>query len=451
MNLRVTAVTVELDKLRTEKFRDTIGDVLNRVNCTVSDGCYKFTNDLGLNEFLRNMCSEFSGKNAGICYMADSYDSQKVSGESESLKRFTNTIISTHHSIADHCKVTVLFENVPKIFAMIMNSFRDYATSEKSARYTVMENLPEDESNLYNKWREILKNVLVMRNDVPEKQAEKLANENARYFISIFSPATTFSYTTSIRQWNYINQWFKELVEVNTPKDGKDMVLISGLFYERLKPWLLEFSKLFESTFVYNDLIQDPKGRRIDFIPQLYPDTSLPLYEKNYYRDAYCVHYHVSFSSLAQLHRHRSIQYIINDLRSMEEPAFFVPDFLSSDESLTTEWLDDIRSVKDNFPQGLVVEVVELGTIGNFLLKCDERLCGRAQYETMACVSNVLRGFYEEGNLSKYFEKWVASWIEVNEKDGSLRVKAKCEMRPSGCADKGGCLHGPLGAIDRTF
>ena len=35
------------------------------------------------------------------------------------------------------------------------------------------------------------------------------------------------------------------------------------------------------------------------------------------------------------------------------------------------------------FPQGMLVQVNERGTIENFVLKCTERLCGSAQLEIM--------------------------------------------------------------------
>lgn len=441
MNMKITAVTMELDKIKDKEFRDSLDNILN----VVQDSEETFEEKV--NEFFRKLFSEFAGKNAGICYMAEPYTSQKISGYEESMKRFRNTIISTHHSIADHCKVTVLFENVPKIFAMVMNSLQDYATSEKSARYTVMSNLSEEENLLYNKWREKLKNVLLEK-DVPEANAEKLANENARYFISVFSPATTFSYTTSIRQWNYINVWFNELINVGYPEDYPEYI---KRFSGNLRPWLLEFKGLFENSLIYNDLIEEPKSRRIYFIPQLYPDTLEPIYQKEIYSDSYSSRYYVSFSSLAQLHRHRSIKYVINDLSTIDRPVFFIPDFIKDDPAMVEEWSEDMNGCKDNFPQGLVIEVFEFGTIDKFLLKCDERLCGRAQYETMQCVKSVLMMFCEARDCSPYYNQKVLDWFELGEDKDTFRVKAKCEMRVGGCADKGGCLHGPKNATERTF
>ena len=49
-----------------------------------------------------------------------------------------------------------MFEEIPKILAMILNNEKIYNTSEKSARYTHMEP-SEDEKALYEKWIEIYK------------------------------------------------------------------------------------------------------------------------------------------------------------------------------------------------------------------------------------------------------------------------------------------------------
>lgn len=449
MNIGFTAVTTEIYKIINDDFSGTSTELES------------------INEYFRNALSEFAGKNAGICYMSDKYDSGAVSDKEKAMKRFERTIRSTHHSIADHCKVTVLFEDVPKIFAMIMNSFQDYATSEKSARYTIMSNLTDRENTLYTKWILKIKDILMTKYGVDDKNANKLAMENARYFISIFSPATTFSYTTSIRQWNYINIWFKEIIELylgnEYPASIKD-------FMSKLIPWLTEFSEMFEGTFIYNELITEPKSRRVDFIPQLYPDTQELMYQKEIFSDAYCMSYFASFSCLAQLQRHRSIKYVIGDIVPLriDNIRYFIPKFLTKE--LADEWMSDMLSIHDLYPQAIMVRITELGTIDKFLLKCDERLCGRAQYETMDVCADSLIRFHQYqkipyfGGLSSYFEKAIDSWI-VDGSDNSsssntysvsgysdlIRLKAKCQMKKDGCADKSGCLHGSCNATNRKF
>lgn len=444
MKMKVTAVTVELNKLVDDDFTGSIKELTTKINDNPGD----VEANSELNSFLMNSCIRFCGRNAGICYASDSYDNQKIFGDVASEERFLRTIINTHHSIADHCNITVLFENVPKIFAMIMNSFRFYTTSEKSARYTVMDNLSEEEAFLYNKWRMKLKDVIC--NDlgyhISEKQAEKIANENARYFISVFTPATTFSYTTSFRQWNYINQWFMEFNELNEMRN--DMRPVTKRFLNQLNPLLGDFNKSFQETFIYDRLIKDPKSRRIGFLTKLYPSSINKICDNTYYKDSYTIKYRVSFSSLAQLQRHRTIKYVINGFLLLGKPAFFIPEFIRS-TPLRHEWVEDMLKVEDKFPQGMRVEVIEYGTIDDFLLKCDERLCGRVQYETMKCVSDQLLKFYKKDKLSNYYKAQVSEWID-DTSNPVKRVKSKCEMRHTGCLE-GGCIHGPYKATDRKF
>lgn len=392
-----------------------------------------------LNNYARESLCSFAGKNAGICYMNDDYSTIDNEGIEKSLKRFNNTIKSTHHSIADHCFATVVFENVPKFFAMIMNSFQFYNTSEKSARYTKMKNLSSVEEELYYKWYDNINKELIIKYEVPEDQANKLAQENARYFISIFSPSTTFSYTTSIRQWNYIYIWFKRFL--NERNDVK--IPISDFITKIVDECMTPFIERFENTSLYIDTFEEPKMREIDFIYQ--------LYGKRYFKntrygnpdvcsDVYKVNYNVSFAALAQLQRHRTIKYVINDFKCMNK--FYIPDIIKKNDNLFNEWNSDMKRISYLYPQGLMIEVTEFGTIDNFLLKCDERLCGRAQLETMNNVKEILKRFYYSEDMSVYSDEKILGWFDNG------RVKAKCEMRPGGCYDIG-CIYGPLHATER--
>ena len=162
----------------------------------------------GINESIKT----FSGSNAGICYMSNCYFNSSVSGKENAIKRFNRTMKSGHHSVADHYNVTILMEEIPKMLAMILNSTQTYATSEKSARYTVMENLTDEESKIVNKWNTILEIVLMRDHGLSKDDAIKIARENSRYFISIFSPATTMSHTKTVREWNYLYQWMNKLL-----------------------------------------------------------------------------------------------------------------------------------------------------------------------------------------------------------------------------------------------
>ena len=450
MKGRITGVTVEYDKLINGDYTEYV-ERINGFNILSPKSKLRF-----INRYLQESFEEFSGKNAGICYMSKPYDNLSLEDSDKSKERFNRTIKNTHHSISDHCYITVVFEEAPKFFAMITNSFQTYATSEKSARYTVMENLSKKENKLYNKWIKIFKDIFMNDKDVDEKDAVKLAQENARYFISIFSPSTTFSYTTSLRQWNYIYDWFHKFTLLEPSEELKDNSTLYE-FYRRTIRFMDDFQDWFGSSLIYQSLIEDPKSRTIDFIPQLYPGVNERIYQRTVISDVYAVTYEVSFASLAQLQRHRSIKYVINDFVSRmvdNEFRFILPEILEDKPGLIKDWINDMRSISHLYPQGLVVEVAELGTIDKFLLKCDERLCGRTQLETMKCCSQLLTKFASLANmtdaLSPYFRDIICNkWITVKP-DGTILPKAKCQVREGGCSDSG-CIHGPLNALTRDF
>lgn len=145
---------------------------------------------------------DFSGKEAGICYLPD--DLEKLFGEDKekTLKRAQRTLKSGHHSVFGHPTYNLTLEGIPKILAMILNNEKVYNTSEKSARYTKM-NPSKEEKELYEKWINIYKEkISVEYPKIDEKRVEKLAQENARYLISIFTPATIMGYTVNFCQLN---------------------------------------------------------------------------------------------------------------------------------------------------------------------------------------------------------------------------------------------------------
>ena len=136
----------------------------------------------------------FSGKQAGICYMSKQYFDSYVSDDTKASKRFPTVAGTGHHSIADHARITILLEDAPKIIAMILNSLGDYTTSEKSGRYTIMTGNSKKEQTLYTKWIPIFeKRIRELNPTIDNKTCNKLAMENARYLLSVFTP-TTFGY-----------------------------------------------------------------------------------------------------------------------------------------------------------------------------------------------------------------------------------------------------------------
>jgi len=257
---------------------------------------------------------------------------------------------------------------------MILNNEKMYTTSEKSARYTKMKP-SEREEKLYEKWIEIYKNEISKQYpEIDEKRAKKLAQENARYLISVFTPATTMEYTVSLRQLNYIVHWFEDYI-----KNEED-----NSFNKMLKPYLQEFIDNV-SEYTIPELNTDAKNRKISLFDSR---TS----RKEEFGENYCTTYFGTFAQLAQNQRHRTLQC---QMRLLDEPKFFIPKIIEDNEDLKTEWLKDINSLSDLYPQGMLIQINERGTAENFILKCQERVCGCAQLEIMDQTIDIMKKYVE--------------------------------------------------------
>ena len=105
----------------------------------------------------------------------------------------------------------------------------------------------------------------------------------------------------------------------------------------------------------------------------------------------YSINYYASFAELAQAQRHRTLCY---EMKLPETEKYFIPPIIK-ETKLEQEWITDISSLKDYFPQGMLVQINERGTIENFVLKCTERLCGAAQWEIMNQTKETMDKYLE--------------------------------------------------------
>lgn len=303
----------------------------------------------------------FSGKSAGICYLPDNIDTLFSEPLEKTTKRANNTLMSGHHSVFEHPTYNLSLEGIPKILAMVLNNEKLYCTSEKSARYTKMECTPEEEK-LYEKWIEIFKNQIFLNYpNFDEKRVQKLAQENARYLISVFTPSTIMEYTVNLRQLNYIINWAKDYIENDNNDD----------FSKKLKNVFKEFLKAMPDLEI-PELDSRIKNRKFS----LFSERNSRNEE---FGENYSTNYLASFAELAQAHRHRTLIY---EMKLLNKPQYFIPPIIK-DTKFEKEWIKDISSLEKNFPQGMLVQVNERGTIENFVFKCTERLCGFAQLEIM--------------------------------------------------------------------
>lgn len=450
----------------------------------------------------------FCGKNAGICYQKEGYFGTSVSDPVQASKRFTTVSGTGHHSIADHVRVEVLLEDVSKMLAIVLNSLQDYATSEKSGRYTVMTGNSERECGLYEKWCKIFQDAilkeepsiddawlssmidkkftyhgvniengeclvfesknqsevyeyykqLLLNNNRPSR---KLAQENARYVLSVFTRSTTLGYSTSIRQWNYIYDWclkyMSQYEEQVYPLDNPDKV--SGLvnkstgssasyFESELYKDFKELSDFIKEN-LYVEELRDTKDRYFEFLTSLSGDPNHPMSKYRivepdilsgevfgYSEDddlgiTYQVSYPASFVHIAQAERHRTLKYFMKFNPYCNCKSFFVPPCIK-DTDLEGEWLKDLQSVGDLVPQATIIGIVETGHISDFILKCEERCCGRAQWEIMHQTEDTAKRFIEDSK-SDEANAVVKEYVKkITAHDGS--VATKCMML-GGCKE----------------
>ena len=316
---------------------------------------------------------DFSGKSAGICYLPDTVETLFAEAPEKTQRRADGNIKSGHHSVFGHPTYNLCLEGIPKILAMILNNEKIYNTSEKSARYTHMEPSPQ-EKELYEKWIEIFKEqILIQYPKFEDKRALKLAQENARYLISVFTPATVMEYTVNFGQLNYIINWAKDYI-----KNAEE-----NTFSIKLKETFKEF-------------LASMPDLEIEGLDSRNKNRNFSLFAKRKNRNEefgenYSVTYLASFAQLAQAQRHRTLSY---EITLLDEPKYYVPPIIAG-TNLEKEWLKDISSLKEFFPQGMLVQVNERGTIENFVLKCMERLCGFSQLEIMQETKNIMNKYLE--------------------------------------------------------
>lgn len=257
---------------------------------------------------------KLSGKIAGICYDKEGFSHLENEKEEKTMRRVNMTLNNGHHSVYDHILINFNLQNLPKILAMVLNNEHQYTTSEKSARYTPVVKkegsiITEEEERLYNKWVDIFKIKIKSqyKNIYNDAKIQKLAQENARYLVTVFMP-TQMIYSTSLRQINYIASWMQNYIE------NADM---NNAFDKKLSSSMQEFLEgLYDINVLEEGLMKNEKSR------------SLSLFGKDldkkeeHFGDVYSTLYKASFAFLAQAHRHRTLDY---QMEMLEEKEYFIP------------------------------------------------------------------------------------------------------------------------------
>jgi hypothetical protein len=377
-------------------------------------------------ENIINDMQKFSQNCARVCYTMKDFSDLILEQPSKNL--LDRLINSGHHSVFEHINFNFNLHRIPKALAMVLNNEKQYATSEKSARYTKMKDIEPHQKKLYDKWDSIFLDSIAEKypeSELPKmyvkgsdgkRPIDKLAQENARYMTSVFTP-TKMVQTINWRQLNFLANRFQGFIEGSEARD------CSEEYANKLIPSMNEFN---EQT---SGLIVSGMDNQTD------RDLSLfkPVEIKEYFGpDIYSTKYNLSFAGLAQAQRHRTLNYNILDNVEKANFGYFVPALLKGKPDLVKEWHRDLSSVSEyGFPQAQLLQVAERGMIEDFRSKTILRDCGQAQHEIM---ENTL----ETAGKYKAFQK----------KYGENSLKPKCQQEMN-CASP--CVWGGKKALERII
>lgn len=356
---------------------------------------------------------QFSRAAGRICYT--DADFERVLVEEDKKRLIENALRRGHHSLFEHVNLTFYLSGIPKILAMILNNERQYATSEKSARFTVMKDMDPNQKKLYDKWMDILKplidEIYPPLTDPEDRQIriKKLAQENARYMTSVFTP-TKMVHTINLRQVNFLIYELGKYAEAKAHSSNK--------FEKRIAENLPELLTQLKPYFIAG--LENQTDRHLS----MFNFENWP----NQFSDTYSTSYQISFAGLAQQQRHRTIGYNMEITDPSIAPGFFVPK-LVKEKGLIEEWLKDLNQVaQTDYPQGELVWVRERGFLEDFRSKAILRLCGHTQHEAM-------RNTLAIGKL--YAEKVprVADWLTPKCKQG-MHCAEPCVWGGKNCLER---------------
>ena len=418
------------------------------------------------NEHILEETLTFSGKAAGICYMPDDYFEEGIQNIDKANKRANNNIHSGHSSVFEHEHVNLII-HTSKMMAMTLNSLNLYSTSEKSGRYTVMKPETELEENLYTKWTEIFKNLIssYYTGDLAytEKETEKLARENARYMLSVFVP-TVFEYTVPFNRAVLTCIWLHELADkINNPDFQRRYPNI--FFYNRMAKEAVELADDIAETLKLGEYdntlhrysnfpLVDNKKIGITFF------NDFNKYSKDYYHEdnlwehnQYCgwvydTQYLASLATIACAERHRTLHFKIQSTftgNHDDEFDCYIPKIIRN-TPFELEWIADFKSLvkKEILPLATLFYVEETGRVEDFIAKCKERCCARAQLEINDITNDTILAFYyglEESNADATVKQMINSMIEFAPgKD--MTVRPRCKFPDFTCSE--GCKYSKL-------
>lgn len=371
---------------------------------------------------------DYQGQIGGICYskkgLMASFDEELEQTE----KRVKRTTSGEHQSVFEHINIGLYIKNGPKFLNMILNNEHQYATSERSLRYTTIQDdgtMPPEMIELYNKWNNIFTIKIKERyaSCKGDDQIEKLAQENSRYLMPVTMP-TEMVHTIPLAQLNRIVNYLFDYEEngINGVKDD---------LHRQMAPYIREFinSLILELEVVDERLISNRKHRSLSIFGSNLEDNNKE------YGEVYSTLYKGSFAQLAQAQRHRTIYYQMERTKDLE---FYVPPIIEDDPILSDEWLADMYKVVrlyDCIPQGEKVLISEKGTFETFVMKMKERLCSAAQLE----IADQTREIRDE-----YYDSLVANSSHLASKMEPYMKGARCTFPDYDCPKDCGFAEGKI-------
>jgi len=364
----------------------------------------------------------FGGMAAGVCYMSHDFATLRAEDETKTFRRADMTKASGHHSVYDHATITLYLHCIPRVLEGMLDNERYMVSSVKSGRYT-LHPLPVEEQQVYDKWLEKFKNLIrnTYQTDYPqfftENKIKKLAMENARYLTSCFT-MVSMVHTVSYRQLNYLYGFFSDYA-----KKIKDS---TNLFEQKLYPYIIEFIEQLKKTgYIDEVLAQNGKGRKVSMF------NERPVVE--YFGDVYATNFRCSFAVYMHLNRHRTLKYYMNTPAAPQNLEFYVPEIIADQPELRAEWLADLNSLRENYPQAMLVNVSEMGNLDDFILKAIERKCSSVLLETTRVVNDV---------LLKYEQALIANKHDGVDKLSVMKKGAKCTFPNFKCPNPCGFVLG---------
>ena len=339
--------------------------------------------------FDRDRAMDFCGKIGGICYNEDGLMASFAEPDEKTQRRIQSTTSGEHQSVYEHLGITMYLKDSSKMNNMVLHSGRQYASSERSLRYTLVKengcNLTKREIMLYNKWFKIFYDLINYENEtvykktgdgLRPKKIETLAKENARYMCSTFIN-TEMVHTIPFAQLNRMIRYMKDYIN----KENKDE------FEERLSKDFEMFIAECERLNLSDERLQSNRKHRkielfdenIESIPECFDVT-------------YSTNYTGSLALVAQRQRHR-----IDQISIERNPSngWFVPPLLENHPELVKQWLEDLESVRNEVPQGELVSIHEEGSYNNFIKFLKERDCSAPQLEIFRQANATKEKYYK--------------------------------------------------------